>query len=63
VVTIEITRDALLPVMQKYPELATSISARVMERRQRLDEISSPTEEDELTIRSRIKSFFGLRHG
>jgi small-conductance mechanosensitive channel len=63
VTTIEITREALHPIMQNHPPLAAAITARVMERRQRLNEILSASEhDDELTIRTRILSFFGLRH-
>lgn len=63
VTTIEITTEALHPIMQNHPQLAAAITARVMERRQRLNEILSASEhDDELTIRTRILSFFGLRH-
>jgi small-conductance mechanosensitive channel len=62
VTTVEITKEALQPILQDHPELAAAISARVTERRQRLHELRSATpEEDELTIRTRILSFFGLR--
>ena len=61
--TIEITRDALQPIIQSHPQLAAAITARVMERRQRLNEIlAASQDDDELTIRTRILTFFGLRH-
>ncbi len=62
VTTIEITKEALQPILEEHPELASAISARVAERRQQLHELrSAPPEEDELTIRTRILAFFGLR--
>ncbi len=63
VIVIEITRDALKPIMEKNPQLAAAITQRVMERRQKLNDILSASDaDDDLTIRTRILSFFGLRH-
>ena len=62
VTAIEITKDALHPVLAAHPEFANAISHKVAERRLRLHELqSASSEEEELTIRSRILSFFGLR--
>lgn len=60
VVTVEIAKHALGPILQQHPELADAISARVSARRGRLDNLGrAPTEERE-TILSRIRSYFGL---
>lgn len=61
VVAIEIAKDALAPILQSHPELAAIISAKVTERRDRLESIRSGSpEEAERTILSRIRSYFGL---
>ncbi len=61
VIAFEISKDALWPILRETPELAQSISQKIMERRDRLDEIRSMSaEEEELTILSRIKSYFGI---
>lgn len=62
VTAIEVTREALKPIMEKNPQLAAAITERVMERRQKLNEsLSASDVDDDLTIRTRILSFFGLR--
>lgn len=61
VVAVEIAKDALQPILQIHPDLAASISARVVERRGLLDSQQIDRHEEELTIRSRIKAYFGLR--
>lgn len=60
VVAVEIAKDALQPVLQDLPELAAAISAKVMERRDKLDarRTESPDEHD--SVLSRIKAYFGL---
>jgi len=61
VVTIEIAKDALAPILQSHPELATVISAKVTERRDRLESVRAGSpEEAERTILSRIRAYFGL---
>lgn len=61
VVTVEITKDALAPVLLEHPELAMSISAKVMERRDSLDSRRAESrDEDQRTVLSRIKAYFGL---
>jgi len=61
VIALEISKDALGPILHEHPELAKAISEKVMERRDRLDEIRSVSpEEEEQTILSRIKSYFGI---
>ena len=61
VVVVEIKKAALQPVLQDSPELAASISAKVMERRGTLESLRDDAREEEQTsILSRIRSYFGL---
>jgi len=61
VVAVEITKAALQPVLQDVPDLATAISSKVMERRGTLDSLRDGAhEEEEKSILSRIRSYFGL---
>jgi len=61
VVTFEISKDALGPILRDHPELAKAISEKVMERRDHLDELrASSVEEEEQTLLSRIRNYFGL---
>lgn len=61
VVAVEITKAALQPVLQDVPDLAAAISARVAERRGTLDSRREGAREEEQTsILSRIRSYFGL---
>jgi small-conductance mechanosensitive channel len=61
VVAVEITQDALSPVLRDHPELAAAISAKVAERRGSLDSAraGAPAEEQG-TILSRIRAYFRL---
>lgn len=61
VVVIEITKDALQPVLRDHPELAASISSKVMERRGSLDSLKNASnEEAHHTVLTRIRHWFGL---
>jgi small-conductance mechanosensitive channel len=61
VVAMEIAKDALAPVLLDHPELAASISAKVMERRGRLDALrDEEKDEEERSVLSRIRMYFGL---
>ena len=61
VLAIEITKDALHPILQSHPELASALSAKVMERQDRLEEIrAGSAEEEEQSVLSRIRAYFGL---
>jgi small-conductance mechanosensitive channel/CRP-like cAMP-binding protein len=61
VVAVEIAKDALAPVLLDHPELAASISAKVMERRGSLDALRDEAHEDEQhSVLSRIRAYFGL---
>lgn len=61
VMAIEITKDALQPVLHAHPELADAISAKVSERRGSLDSLrNASNDEAQRTILSRIRTYFGL---
>ena len=61
VTALEIGKDSLQPVLHDHPELADLITAKVLRRRGRLDAIrNSATEEEQTTIVSRVKAWFGL---
>ena len=61
VTAVEITKDALQPVLHDHPELAAAVSAKVMERQGTLDTLRAGAREDEQrTILSRIRAYFGL---
>lgn len=62
VVAVEITRDALQPILQNNPELAAAISQRVIERRGSLDHKRTHVVESHATVLSRVRDFFGLRN-
>ncbi|HEX8152981.1 MAG TPA: hypothetical protein VF698_07655, partial [Thermoanaerobaculia bacterium] len=58
---IEIAKDALAGVLQEHPELASLISHQVMERRRSLDTLRNMDADEEQTMLSRIRTWFGLR--
>ena len=60
VVTVEIAKDALQPVLQDHPDLAASISSKVMERRGASARAAIARDGAEQSVLSRIKSYFGL---
>jgi small-conductance mechanosensitive channel len=61
VVAVEITKAALQPVLHDHSDLAETISAKVMSRRDALDSLRDDAREEEQTsILSRIRSYFGL---
>jgi branched-chain amino acid transport system substrate-binding protein len=61
VTAIEISKDALQPILRDHPELSNIISSKVAERRMRLHELQTASMEDEeLTLLTRIRSYFGL---
>ncbi|HET7436530.1 MAG TPA: mechanosensitive ion channel family protein [Thermoanaerobaculia bacterium] len=61
VIAIEIAKDALRPVLQNHPELATAISAKVEERRDDLETLRSDGyDEEHKSVLSRIRAYFGL---
>jgi small-conductance mechanosensitive channel/CRP-like cAMP-binding protein len=61
VVALEIGKDCLQPVLHQHPELAKAISSQVMQRRDHLESLlESAGEEEEQSLLSRIRSYFGL---
>jgi small-conductance mechanosensitive channel len=60
VVAVEITKAALNPVLQEHPGLAASISAKIVERRSGLDSRQSGSHEEQASVGSRIRAYFGL---
>jgi small-conductance mechanosensitive channel/CRP-like cAMP-binding protein len=61
VTALEIGKDSLKPILHDHPELADLITAKVLRRRGRLDAIrNSAIEEEQTTIVSRVKAWFGL---
>ena len=61
VTAVEITKDAMQPVLIDHPELAAAISAKVTERRGGIDSLKNASrDEAQRTILSRIKTYFGL---
>jgi len=60
VVAVEIAKHALQPVLLDHPDLAASISARVIERRSRLDSQRAEEPEEQGSVLSRIRAYFGL---
>ncbi|HYC89711.1 MAG TPA: mechanosensitive ion channel family protein [Thermoanaerobaculia bacterium] len=61
VVAIEITKEAIQPVLQEHPQLAAAISAKVSERRGNIDSLHlASNEEAQRTVLSRIRAYFGL---
>ncbi len=61
VVTLEIGKDSLQPILQESPELAGSISEKVLERRDHLAMVRAESREEESqSVLSRIRAYFGL---
>ena len=60
VVALEIGKDSLQPVLAVQPDLAGAISHQIMQRREHLQSLRGDTEQEELTLMSRIRSYFGL---
>jgi small-conductance mechanosensitive channel/CRP-like cAMP-binding protein len=61
VVSFEISKDALGPILRDHPDLAKAISAKVMERRDHLDELrNANVEDEEMSLLERIRNYFGL---
>jgi small-conductance mechanosensitive channel len=61
VTTLEITREALQPIVADNPGLAQAMSQKVIERRLVSAELVEGSEADEeISVLSRIRSYFGL---
>jgi small-conductance mechanosensitive channel len=60
VIALEIGKDSLQPVFEVQPDLAGAISHQIMQRREHLASLRGDPEQEELTLMSRIRSYFGL---
>jgi small-conductance mechanosensitive channel/CRP-like cAMP-binding protein len=61
VTALEIGKDALQPILSDHPNLAEAMTAKVIQRKGHLDAIrSGGAEEEERTIVSRVRAWFGL---
>jgi small-conductance mechanosensitive channel/CRP-like cAMP-binding protein len=61
VVALEIAKESLQPILHSHPELAKAISHKVMERRRHLEKVqAADIEQEELTLISRVKAYFGV---
>jgi small-conductance mechanosensitive channel len=60
VVTVEIGKESLEPVLHANPDLAAAISEKVMQRRDHLDSIRNAEKEEEQSVLARIRAYFGL---
>ena len=57
---LEIGKDALQPILSDHPNLAEAMTAKVIQRKGHLDAIRSVGAEEERTIVSRVRAWFGL---
>jgi small-conductance mechanosensitive channel/CRP-like cAMP-binding protein len=61
VVSLEIGKESLQPILNSHPDLAGAISRQIIMRREHLDTIRGENrEQEERTLMSRIRSYFGL---
>jgi len=61
VVALEIGKDSLQPVLNNHPDLAGAITRQILQRREHLESLRGiAPEEVEMTLMSRIRSYFGL---
>lgn len=58
-VVLEIRKESFSPILRNNPELASAISKRMIERRDRLDD-TFPNIEEQTTVLGRIRAYFGL---
>jgi small-conductance mechanosensitive channel len=60
VTTLEITREALQPILADNPGLAEALSRKVMERQAPSGDQADGPGQEAITVLSRIRSYFGL---
>jgi small-conductance mechanosensitive channel/CRP-like cAMP-binding protein len=60
VTALEIGKDALQPILSDHPNLVEAMTAKVVQRKGHLDAIRSGEPEEERTIVSRVRAWFGL---
>ncbi len=61
VVALEIVKESLQPIINRHPDLAGAMSHQIMKRKEHLESLRDESPEDvELTLMSRIRSYFSL---
>jgi small-conductance mechanosensitive channel/CRP-like cAMP-binding protein len=60
VTALEIGKDALQPILSDHPNLVEAMTAKVVQRKGHLDAIRTGEPEEERTIVSRVRAWFGL---
>jgi small-conductance mechanosensitive channel len=61
VTALEIGKDSLQPILSDHPDLVEAITAKIVQRKGHLDAIrSGEPEEEEQSIVSRVRTWFGL---
>jgi small-conductance mechanosensitive channel/CRP-like cAMP-binding protein len=61
VTALEIGKDSLQPILSNHPDLVEAITAKVVQRKGHLDAIrTGEPEEEETSIVSRVRAWFGL---
>jgi len=61
VVALEIGKSSFEAILHNHPELTNAISHQIMQRRAQLESLHvEEQEQEELTLISRIKSYFGM---
>jgi branched-chain amino acid transport system substrate-binding protein len=60
VTALEIGKNALQPILSGDPNLAEAMTAKVIQRKGHLDAIRTGEPEEERTIVSRVRAWFGL---
>ena len=60
-IAFEVSKTALQPILLSLPELAVAITAKIMQRRDRLESQRADAEDDDQqSLVSRIRAYFGL---
>lgn len=60
VTALEIGKDSLQPILSNHPDLVEAITAKVLHRKGHLDAIRSDEPEEQRSIVSRVREWFGL---
>jgi branched-chain amino acid transport system substrate-binding protein len=60
VVAIEIGKSALQPLLIAHPELADALSEQIAQRQEDLETFREGSPEEQITVLSRIRDWFGL---
>ncbi|HXH40595.1 MAG TPA: mechanosensitive ion channel family protein [Thermoanaerobaculia bacterium] len=60
VTALEIGKDSLQPILSNHPDLVEAITAKILQRKGHLDAIRSGEPEEQRSIVSRVRAWFGL---